>query len=87
MPAGWKLKCPNCGHNCKKNGPGKLSETYLRYFRKLRIERTTAEATNKKENARSVPENERTQYNFLTTDSEVFVQIEEENPSLLLIIL
>lgn len=64
-----------------------MSETYLRYFRKLRIERTAAEATNKKENARSVPENERTQYNFLTTDSEVFVQIEEENPSLLLIIL
>jgi transposase-like protein len=47
----------------------------------------TCEATNKKENERSVPENERTQYNFLTTDSEVFVQIEEENPSLLLIIL
>ena len=47
----------------------------------------TCEATNKKENARSVPENERTQYNFFNTDSEVFVQTEEENPSLLLIIL
>jgi hypothetical protein len=93
MPAGWKLKCPNCGHNCKKNGQGSCPRLIYGTFENYVLNAPqrylckTCEATNKKQNARSVPENERTQYNFFTTDSEVFVQIEEENPSLLLIIL
>ncbi len=90
MPAGWKLKCPNCGEYCKKNGQGNkprlIYGTFENYILNApqRYLCRACQAVSKEEEARGIHAKDRTQYSFLSTDAEVLVQIEEENPSLIL---
>jgi len=89
MPLGWKLSCPNCGDQCQKYGCSNkprviygMFENYLLNAPQRYLCTTCRDTANEED--RDIPQKDRTQYTYLSTDFEVLVQIEEQNPSLML---
>lgn len=90
MPRDWRLTCPNCGHFCKKNGQNNAPRLIYGAFENYILNApqrylcSHCQRIASEESRRGIVVGDRTRYTFLSTDTEVLAQIEEENPSLML---